>query len=650
MAADNRAARRVIMNGGDLTIEQVVTVARDPRIRVECDPEAMARVQRAFELVEAVVADYSAALAEPEAEQPAQDYGITTGFGEFKAIPVAPEDLHQLQVNLLLSHATGVGESPDEAAMANYYSAEIVRATQMLRVNTFLRGNSGVSPELVDVLTAMLNRGVIPLVPLRGSVGSSGDLAPLAHLFGVLLGNGSFYEVVEPADLTAAAPAIRPAGDLAAVLGRPVDADRLIGPKTGLALTNGAAVSAAMLALAVHDAELLADAADAAVALTLEAICGSARAFDPAIHEARPHPAQIASAANIRALIRGSRQIDGSGEVQDVYSVRCAPQVHGASRQAIRYGRDVARIEINASTDNPLLFPDLAAPWDRAFEANRPPAGKVSRAAFSAGNFHGQPVALAADFLGIAVAELADVAERRTQMLLDSHHNRNLPPNLVALPGLNCGLMIAQYAAASLVSENKVLGHPASVDSIPTSANTEDHVSMANIAGRKALRMLANAQAVVAIELMTAAQAIDWRVGMAIPPLTGPEAGHQGSRSWREVWDAHRGVRGEFAAAAANGGLGAVPRQLGAGTAAVYGMLRAVIRPLVDDRPLDADIRSAWRLVRDGRISALIHGLVAAGPDVAAVGASGTSGTSDTFGASGTSGTDKDFDFEGKAL
>jgi histidine ammonia-lyase len=609
MAGNSEAARGIVMNGRELTIEQLVAIARDPRIQVECDADAMTSVQRAFELVQSVVADYAAKLATPSTEPPAQDYGITTGFGEFKDIPVAPDDLEQLQINLLLSHATGVGESPDDASMANYYKPEIVRATLVLRLNTFLRGNSGVSPALLDVLAAMLNRGVIPLVPLRGSVGSSGDLAPLAHLFGVLLGNGDFYLVTEPGDLTGVAPTVRPATDLAEALGRADALDRLIGPKAGLALTNGAAVSAAMLALAVYDAERLADASDAAVALTLEAICGCARAFDPAIHEARPHPAQIASAANIRTLIRGSLQVDGSGEVQDVYSVRCAPQVHGASRHAIRHAREIAQIEINASTDNPLLFPDLPQPWDRAFEANRPPAGKSSRAAFSAGNFHGQPIALAADYLGIAVAELADVSERRTQMLLDSHHNRNLPPNLVALPGLNCGLMIAQYAAASLVSENKVLAHPASVDSIPTSANTEDHVSMANLAGRKALQILANAQAVVAIELMTAAQAVDWRVGMRISPVAGHAGPAQTAGSWREVWDAHRGVRDEFAAAGTNGVLARVPGQLGDGTAAVYEMVRASIRPLVDDRPLDADIRSAWRLVRSGRISALISEL-----------------------------------------
>ncbi len=273
--------------------------------------------------------------------------------------------------------------------------------------------------------------------------------------------------------------------------------------------------------------------ADAAVSLSLEAVCGCARAFDPRVHEARGLAGQIASAADIRELIRGSRLIEKAGAVQDVYSLRCAPAVHGAARDAIAYARRVAEAEINAATDNPLFFPGGEAPFDHEFAANWP-AGYDGREriSYSAGNFHGEPVGMAADVLAIALAELANISERRTQMLLDSHQSRNLPGNLIPHRGINSGLMIIQYAAAGIVSENKVLTHPASVDSIPTSANSEDHNAMSTIAARKVRTVLRNAQSVLAIELLVAAQAVEWRVAMRIDPA---KPRPKGSSDWEQA-------------------------------------------------------------------------------------------------------------------
>src|SRR5438067_5146661 len=333
-----------------------------------------------------------------------------------------------------------------------------------------------------------------------------------------------------------------------------------------------------MLALGLYDAERLADLADAAAALTLEAMCGCTRALDLKVHEARGHPGQIRSAARMRELIAGSRLVERAAAVQDPYSLRCAPQVHGASRDAIAYARTVAEREINAATDNPLCFPAGGAPFDLNVRSNWPDSYRGDhRLAYSAGNFHGQPIALAADFLGIALAELANISERRTQMLLDADTNRGLPPNLTTRPGVNSGLMIAQYTAASLVSENKVLAHPASVDSIPTGANAEDHVSMSTHAARKMRTILFNAQNALAIELMVAAQAADWRVAM----LEGvPEAHDLASadEQARAFVDAMQSID--------------MRRWLGRGTGELYRRIRDVVAPLVEDRPLSDDIRN----------------------------------------------------------
>lgn len=593
--ADAPGLKPLVLDGRSLSIEDLVRLARDPRIEVRCDPSALAAVARGWAEIQAIVREYQEALAAGRTLP--RVYGVTTGFGEFKSQRIDPAHFEQMQRNILLSHSVGVGENPDPNDPINYFPVEVVRATLALRLNAFLKGHSGVRPELVECIVRMLNRGIIPLVPIRGSLGASGDLCPLAHLFVVLLGEGRYFVVQGPEDLeykTYAGVELREARpQLAADLGY----DRLPAPsfKEGLALTNGATFSAAMLALAVYDAERLANTADIAAALTLEAICGRSRALDPKVHAARGLDGQCDSAANLRALIAGSRLIDVADDVQDAYSVRCTPQVHGATRDAIAYARMVVERECNAATDNPLFFPDAGPPWDQeTFYANRPESF-ADRHAYSAGNFHGQPLALAADFLTIAVAELADIGERRTQMLLDARHNRNLPSNLIAQGGLNTGYMIAQYTAASVVSENKVLAHPAAVDSIPSSSNTEDHVSMSSIAARKLRTVLGNSQAVLAIELLVAAQAIDWRVGLKWDPNARGDA--------RGTEQADPQV---FAAATEAGQRAQIVQQLGRGTGAAYLAVRSAAEPMVADRMLEPDIRAVRRLIDDAALPACV--------------------------------------------
>jgi histidine ammonia-lyase len=557
----------ILLDGYSLTIEQLLRIAREGA-RVEIDPSTNERVDASEQLIAQVVENYRRAW---EAGEPAAtEYGVTTGFGEFKDKPIAPADLEQLQRNLLLSHSVGVGENCDPDDLSNYFAADVVRAVLATRVNSFLQGHSGVRRKLVEILQAMLNRGVIPLVPLRGSVGASGDLCPLSHTFATLLGAGRFY--------IAGTKDLRDASELPALLG--FNEDELKPTfKEGLALVNGVNFSASMLAFGVADAERLADLADSAAAMTLEAMGGCTRALDPKVHVARGHAGQIASAARMRELIDGSKLVERAGAVQDPYSLRCAPQVHGASRAAIRYARDVAEHEINAATDNPLFFEGESEPFDIRFRDNWPDGYRGDqRLAYSAGNFHGQPIALAADFLSIALAELANISERRTQMLLDSDHNRGLPSNLTTRPGVNSGLMITQYTAASLVSENKVLAHPASVDSIPTGANAEDHVSMSTHAARKMRTILGNVQSVIAIELIVAAQAIEWRVAML-----------------RGVPEAHTLADAETQAAAfeaaVSGRASEIAQFPGTGTAKLYLRIRELVDPLFADRPLSDAIR-----------------------------------------------------------
>jgi histidine ammonia-lyase len=608
----DHSAPPLVLDGESLTLADLARIARDPRSRLAIAPAALDRLGAGWAEIEGIVGRYRAAYARLESgdalaemspeDQPVLDYGVTTGFGEFKNIPVEPEELEELQRNLLLSHSVGVGDSADADDPANYYEADVVRAVLVIRLNAFLKGFSGVRPELARAIQAMVERGIVPLVPLKGSVGSSGDLCPLAHLFATFLGAGRYFVMAEPGMLRVPAARWKPAGDLAGDLGVEVPKPSF---KEGLALINGTTFSAALLALAVHDAERAAAVADAAAALALEAVCGCARALDPRIHAARGQAGQIASAAALRRLLAGSRLLERAGAVQDVYSLRCAPAVHGAARDAIAYARAVALCEVNAATDNPLFFPgdpdcDAAAPpWDHQFRANWPAGYRGDlRLSYSAGNFHGEPVGMAADVLAIGLAELADISERRSQMLLDCHHNRNLPANLIARRGVNSGLMIVQYCAASLVSENKVLAHPASVDSIPTSANAEDHNAMASIAARKVRTVLRNVQAVLAIELLVAAQAIEWRVAMEIDPTGQPLPIERSARLAAAATQA-----AEFRRGTTPERRPGIAAHLGRGTRRVYLAVRDLAPPMYEDRTLDGDIRALRAALEDGSLA-----------------------------------------------
>ncbi|CAA7600222.1 histidine ammonia-lyase [Acididesulfobacillus acetoxydans] len=452
--------KKVITIGqGKLTLEDVVAVARY-RSKVRLSQLAKESMQKSRDYVDRILRENRVV------------YGLTTGFGKFSDTLISREDSKTLQWNLIRSHACGVGEP---------LADEIVRAIILLRVNALSLGYSGIRPQTVETLAAMLNHGVTPVIPEKGSLGASGDLAPLAHLALVVVGEGeAFYG----GERLPGGEAMRRAGIATVVLEA----------KEGLALINGTQVMTAIAALAIWDALNLADWADGAAALTFEALRGIKDALDPETHALRPHPGQMAVAEHLKKLTAGSQLLTFQGEerVQDAYSLRCVPQVHGASRDALVYIAEKVRLEMNSVTDNPLIFADR----DRVI---------------SGGNFHGQPMALAMDFLSISAAELADISERRLERLVNPQLNEKLPPFLTEHGGMNSGFMIAQYAAASLVSENKSLAHPASVDSIPSSGNQEDHVSMGTIAARKAREIVRNAYYVLAIELLAAAQAADFR-------------------------------------------------------------------------------------------------------------------------------------------
>jgi len=451
----------IIIDGEGLTIENVVAVAwsKPEGVRLELSSEAQGKMRRARQAVRGEVI-----------------YGVTTGFGALKDRLIPPDQVKALQRNMVMSHAVGVGQPLDEAT---------VRAAMLIRANALAKGYSGIRVETLQALLAMIERGVHPVIPAKGSLGASGDLAPLAHMSLVLIGEGeAFYR----GERLSGAEAMRRAGI------EPIELEA----KEGLALVNGTAVTAAIGALVVHRAERLSKVADIAGAMSLEALGGTSQAFDSRIQAVRHYPGQMACAAHMRRLIEGSqllRETDGYPKVQDAYSLRCIPQVHGAVRDAIAYARQVVEIELNSATDNPLIF----AEDDEAV-------------ALSGGNFHGEPLALAMDLLSAALAELGNIFERRLTRLLDGDANEGLLPAFLAKRGgLNTGFMLAQYTAAALVSENKVLAHPASVDSIPASANVEDHVSMCTIAARQAREILENVETILAIELFAAAQAIDFR-------------------------------------------------------------------------------------------------------------------------------------------
>lgn len=398
-------------------------------------------------------------------------YGITTGFGEFKDVKIPSNRLEELQKNLILSHSAGVG---------SYIPDVIVRLMILLRANSLAKGFSGVRLELVEQLIALFNNRIIPLIPSQGSVGSSGDLAPLSHLALTLIGEGLCkYE----GEVMASKDALKKCG---------LEPLKLTA-KEGLALINGTQMMCAYLLKSISDAEQLSKLADIAGSLSLDALKGTTRAFEEALHRVRPHTGQLKTAANLRKLLKGSQicvSHKDCGKVQDAYSLRCMPQVHGPVKDTLRYCKSVLEIEINSATDNPLIFSDTGEHIE-------------------GGNFHGEPVALAADFLAIAISELGNISERRTARLVDGSVS-GLPRFLTSNGGLNTGLMIAQYTAAALVSENKVLCHPASVDSIPTSANQEDHNSMGSISSRKCYDVINNTKHIIAIETLCAVQGIDF--------------------------------------------------------------------------------------------------------------------------------------------
>ncbi len=449
------------LDGRSLRLAEVVRVARDPGATVELDPQALAALSRSRETVERAIAG----------GRPL--YGVNTGFGKLAEVRIAPDRLEQLQLNLLRSHAAGVGDP---------LPLEIVRAMMLLRTNVLLRPTSGVRPALPQALVDLLNAGIVPVVPEQGSVGASGDLAPLAHLGLALMGEGDVFSRAGPR--IPAGPALRNAG--LSPFG--------FAPKEGLAFINGTQAQTAMLALVVHDAEVLWRSSLAAAAMSLEGLRGTPVPFDSRIHDQRPHRGQVLAARLMRELLAGSEIRESHREndprVQDAYSLRCSPQVLGAVIDAVWFARQTLEIELNASTDNPLVLGE----------------GEI----LSGGNFHGQPVAQALDFLAIALVTLQALAERRIERLVNPDLSQGLPAFLTKEPGISSGFMMVQITAASLVAESRTLAYPASIGSIPTDANQEDFVPMGMAAAFKARRILANAQRVVAAELLASAQALEF--------------------------------------------------------------------------------------------------------------------------------------------
>ncbi len=498
---------KILLGEPELPLSTLVALSR-PGARLGLTPASRKRVVQCRAVIDRAVASG------------ATMYGINTGFGKLAGVRIPDQQLSQLQRNLLLSHATAVGTPLDLPASQLAFA---------LRIHNLALGHSGVRLELIEQAIALWNAGYIPVIPSQGSVGASGDLAPLSHMALPLLGLG---EVHHDGRVLTGAKALQQ-------LGR---APLELREKEGLALINGTQIMTAIGCLAVHEALLLAKAADVACAMTVEALRGTERAFDARIHAVRPHTGQQATAENLRRLLAGSKVMPSHrdcGKVQDAYSLRCAPQVHGASKDGIRYALDVLVTEANSVTDNPLVFPAGG--------------GEV----LSGGNFHGQPVSQAMDFLAIAVSTLANISERRIEQMVNPDIS-GLPPFLARNPGLESGFMIPQVVAASLCSENKTLAHPASVDTIPTSANREDHVSMGVTAARHAAMVVANTGKVLGIELLCAAQGLD---------------------------------------------LGA-PLRPGLGVHAAYQALRKVVPGLDGDRFLAPDLALAERLVREGVVVA----------------------------------------------
>ncbi|CAD7845652.1 MAG: Histidine ammonia-lyase (EC 4.3.1.3) [Olavius algarvensis Delta 4 endosymbiont] len=502
----------VLLGYDGMTLEELVVIARDS-VPVNISDAATALLVKSSKLIAKWVAGEE------------KVYGVTTGFGNLADVSISKSDTRRLQRNLLMSHASGVGDPLD---------TESVRAVMALRVKDLLRGNSGARPQTVQLLVDMLNAGITPVVPEKGSVGASGDLCPLAHLALVLVGLG---EADVNGERLPGSAALQRCG-LA-----PVDLDS----GEGLALINGTQVMTGIGGLAVYDAVQLGKLIDIAASMSLEVLMGSRTEFDPRIHELRPHPGQARVAANMLRITSNSDIVSSHkdcGRVQDAYTLRCSPQVHGASHDAVQYAHRVVETEMNSSTGNPLIFND-------------------TETFLTGGNFHGQPVALAMDFMCMAVAELANISERRIERLVNPKLS-GLPAFLVSDGGLNSGFMIAQYAAAALVSENKVLSHPACVDSIPTSANKEDHVSMGTISARKCREVVKNTEHVIAIEFLCAAQALDLFTNL----------------------------------------------KPGEGSLAAYRAIRAAIPHLDKDRVMNIDINTMVGLMRSGQITDAVEAAV----------------------------------------
>jgi len=492
------------IDGQSLTIQQIADVAAR-REHVSLSATARERVERARRVVEQIVAEGRTV------------YGVNTGFGKLSDVSIERSDLRQLQLNLVRSHSCGLGEP---------LSDEEARAMLLLRANVLASGFSGARPLVIDTLIAMLEKGVTPVIPEKGSVGASGDLAPLAHLALAAIGEGeTFYD----GERLASAVALERAGI----------ASLQLEVKEGLALLNGTQAMGAVGGLALHRAQRLVRLADVAGAMTLEALRGTPVAFDERIHEARPHPGQIAVAAHLRQLLTDSEirrsHLDNDPRVQDAYSLRCMPQVHGAIRAALAHAREVVEIESGSATDNPLVFSET---------------GEV----LSGGNFHGAPLALVFDYAAIALTDLISITERRIDRLINPDSNEGLPPFLTAQPGISSGFMMLQVSAVALLNEAKVLAHPASIDNVPTDGGKEDHVSMGMTSATKLRSIVKLAEMTTAIELMTAAEALEYRA-----PL--------------------------------------VP---GRGVKQAYDLVRGLVPPLTVDRAMSNDIQAITNAIRKG--------------------------------------------------
>ncbi|MCQ4574525.1 MAG: histidine ammonia-lyase [Candidatus Brocadiales bacterium] len=497
------------LDGNHLTIAELADIAKH-ETKISLAPSAADEMGKARSVITDALRDKKTV------------YGVTTGFGALAGVILSKDQTKDLQRNILLSHSAGVGRPFDR---------ETTRAIMALRVNSLAKGFSGIRPGTVNTLVEMANKGVLPVIPEKGSVGASGDLAPLAHMGLVMIGEG---EAVYNNERVSGAEAMRKAGISKLQLQE----------GEGLALINGTQVMTALGALAVYGSSNLAKAADIAAAMTLEVLSGSNMELNPKIHLARPHPGQSQSAENLRKITAGSAITTSHKDferVQSAYTIRCSPQVHGASKDALSYARETIETEMNSATDNPMVFHET---------------GEI----LNGGNFHGQPVGLAMDFLTIGLAELGNISERRTERLVNPQLS-GLPAFLTKNPGLNSGLMLAQYTAAALVSENKVLSHPATVDSIPTSANKEDHVSMGTIAARKCRDVLKNAEYVIAIELLCAAQALDLFTNL----------------------------------------------RPGGGTLAAYNLIREHVTHMEVDRILSNDIETVYGLLHSGTIVAAVE-------------------------------------------